>query len=155
MPQDNEVDGTDQQVRLASSPQDDEGLRTPLLPQNSNQSSRETSSFRQRRDLFSNQRLLDRDATFWQSRGHWGVQRLSRRHPRRFLSRLWNDWIFGDWFHRLAYQKTLVLMGILFVTYASMVVFFAFVYLGVSKLGSQTVVGPDGSKRVISFCHME
>lgn len=152
MSQENREDGTDQQVPINPSSQG-EGLRIPLLSQN--QSIRQASSLRQRRDFSSNQRLLDRDATFWQSHGHWGVQRLSRRHRRWLLSRLWNDWIFGDWFHRLAYQKTWVLMGILFVTYASIVVFFAFVYLGVSIMGSKTEISPDGSKKVIAFCDME
>ncbi|CAJ1940232.1 unnamed protein product [Cylindrotheca closterium] len=148
----NSDDGTDQQVPTGSSPQD-QGLITPLLSHA--QSIRQTSSLRQRRELSSNQRLLDRDATFSQSHGRWGVQRLSRLQRRWCLSRIWNDGIFGDWFHRLAYQKTWILMGILFVTYASMVVFFAFVYLGVSILGSKTEVGPDGSKKVIAFCHMD
>ena len=147
-------DRTDQRVPLSSSSQDEEGLSIPLLS-SQNQSIRQTSSLRQRRNFSSNQRLLDRDDAFWQSHGRWGVQRLSRRHQRCFLCRLWTDWIFGDWFHRLAYQKTWVLMGILFVTYASIVAFFAFVYLGVSKMGSKTEISPDGSKKVIAFCDME
>lgn len=153
MPQNINEDGTDQQVPVGSSSQD-QGLRAPLISQTQS-TIRQNSSLRQRRDNSANQRLLDRDATFSQSHGHWGVHRLSRRHRRWFLSRLWNDWIFGDWFHRLAYQKTWVLMAILFVTYAAIVVFFAFVYLGVSKLGSKTEVSPDGTKKVLPFCDME
>mmetsp|Transcript_11599 Transcript_11599/g.27902 ORF Transcript_11599/g.27902 Transcript_11599/m.27902 type:complete len:464 (+) Transcript_11599:150-1541(+) len=149
----NNEDGTDQQQVPIESSSQDQGLSTPLLSQQT-QSIRQASSLRQRRDFSSNQRLLDRDATFSQSHGHWGVQRLSR-HQRWFLSRIWSDWICGDWFHRLAYQKTWILMGILFVAYASIVVFFAFVYLGVSILGSKTEVSPDGSKKVIAFCDMD
>lgn len=119
MPRHDNEDGTDQRVRIGSTSQDQD-LREPLLSQA--QSIRQASSIRQRRDLPSNQRLLDRGGTFSQSHGHWGVQRLPRRHRRWIVSRLWNDWIFGDWFHRLAYRKTWMLMGILFVTYASIVV---------------------------------
>jgi len=147
--QNNNGDGTDQEVPVASSssPQQFDGLQTPLLSQN------QSSGLRQRHHHNSSQRLLDRDATFFQSHGHWGVQRLSRGQS--LVSTVWNDWVFGDWFHRLAYQKTWILMGILFLTYASIVVFFAFLYLGVSILGQQTEVSPDGSKKVIAFCDMD
>ena len=70
--------------------------------------------------------------------------------------RFWNEWIKGDWFHRLAYQRTCVLMFILFCCYTSIVVFFAFVYLAVSLLGRRFEVDPDnGSTTTIAFCDMD
>lgn len=131
-------------------------MRTPLLSDDGTTSNNQShvAGLRQRREA-PQSRLLDRDATFRQSHGHWGVERLSRRHRNYLLSRIWNDWVLGDWFHRLAYQRTPVLMGILFVAYTSIVVFFAFVYLGVSMLGQQTETNPDGSKKIIAFCDME
>ena len=106
-------------------------------------------------------RMLDRNAAFHQSRGRWGVQRLSRQHRGSgsfccCLRRIWHEWILGDWFHRLAYQKTIVLMALLFLIYTSIVVFFGFVYLGVSMLGRQVEINPDdGSKKIIAFCDMD
>jgi hypothetical protein len=141
----------DQEVPLEA---ENDTMRSPLLPDDSSNDNHSQVGVRQRREARQS-RLLDRDATFHQSHGRWGVERLPRRHQRYLLSRLWHDWIFGDWFHRLAYQRTLVLMGILFVTYSSIVVFFGFVYLGVSILGQQTEINPDGSKKVIAFCDME
>lgn len=111
-------------------------------------------------------RLLDRDAAFHQSRGHWGVRRLAeglrlgRRTQagltspttsgfRRILISLW-----GDWFHTLAYRPTLQLMAIIFTSYASLVFLFAYIYLGVSILGAKITVAPDGSTKD-SFCGMD
>jgi hypothetical protein len=141
----------DQDVPLEA---ENDTMLSPLLPDDSSNDNHSQVGVRQRREALQS-RLLDRDATFHQSHGRWGVERLSRRHQRHLMSRLWHDWIFGDWFHRLAYQRTSVLMGILFVMYASIVVFFAFVYYGVSILGQQTVINPDGSKKIIAFCDME
>jgi hypothetical protein len=109
-------------------------------------------------------RILDRDAAFHQSRGQWGVERLSRGHrlplPLRFcglrcLWKIWNEWIKGDWFHRLAYQRTIVLFFGLFFFYTAIVVFFAFIYLAVSILGQQNQLAPDGSIKIIPFCNMD
>ena len=120
-------------------------------------------SLRQRPPLSSQQspRILDRDAAFHQSKGLWQIHRLPRGrsshhnfHLRSFW-RIWNEWIKGDWFHRLAYQRTCMLMFILFVVYSSIVVFFAFVYLAVSKFGHRIQINPDGSVKVIAFCDMD
>eukprot|EP00980_Cylindrotheca_fusiformis_P011972 scaffold2830_cov131-Cylindrotheca_fusiformis.AAC.93 len=129
-------------------------IRTPLLHNDSRDENQSQSGLRHRGEA-RHPRLLDRDGNFHQSHGHWGVERLSRRNRRYLLSRLWHDWILGDWFHRLAYQRTPVLMFILFLAYTSIVVFFAFVYLGVSMMGRQTEINPDGSKKVIAFCDLE
>eukprot|EP00545_Synedropsis_sp_CCMP1620_P007226 CAMPEP_0119023742 /NCGR_PEP_ID=MMETSP1176-20130426/30560_1 /TAXON_ID=265551 /ORGANISM="Synedropsis recta cf, Strain CCMP1620" /LENGTH=440 /DNA_ID=CAMNT_0006978865 /DNA_START=87 /DNA_END=1409 /DNA_ORIENTATION=+ len=109
-------------------------------------------------------RLLDRNADFHQSRGHWGVRRLSQagtrlrrtsqvtratRGVKGILRSLW-----GDWFHALAYRPTLQLMAIIFFSYAFVVFMFAYVYLGVSTLGAKITVNPDGSTRD-SFCGMD
>lgn len=94
-------------------------------------------------------RILDR-------RGKWSIERQSRgvrriqRAPRRHLPcNIWDP----DWFHNLAYKPTLVLMGILFFIYSAIVFFFAFVYLGVSKLGAPASTD-DGSIKH-SFCGMD
>jgi hypothetical protein len=107
-------------------------------------------------------RVLDRDAAFAQSRGRWRVQNLSReatrlqtlntgRQRRQALSkRIWDDW-----FYSLAYQRTVVLWMILFLSYGGIVVMFAFVYLGVSFLGQENHVNPDGSISKQPFCDMD
>jgi hypothetical protein len=47
-------------------------------------------------------------------------------------------------------------MMILFLIYSSIVVFFGFVYLGVSMLGQKVEIDPDnGTKRMIAFCDMD
>jgi uncharacterized phage infection (PIP) family protein YhgE len=46
-------------------------------------------------------------------------------------------------------------MGILFVIYASIVGFFALVYLLVSVFGQEVEKNPDGTRKVIAFCDME
>lgn len=111
-------------------------------------------------------RILDRDGPFHQSKGHWGVQRLLRgarlrrnsqvtretfgsRGLRGILSSVW-----GDWFHSLAYRPTLQLVSIIFLSYALVVFCFAYIYLGVSKLGAVITVYPDGSTKD-SFCGMD
>lgn len=99
-------------------------------------------------------RILDRSRAFRQSRGRWSVHRQSR-HPHHFLGRIWNEWNLGGWFHRLAYQRTGILMLILFLVYTSIVVFFAAIYLTVSLLGQTIESNPDGSEKHIPFCHME
>ena len=111
-------------------------------------------------------RILDRSGAFGQSRGRWSVHRQSRQptsHTNRFYwwlccyrqGRVWNEWNLGGWFHRLAYQRTGILMLILFVVYTSIVVLFAAIYLTVSLLGETIQTNPDGSEKHIPFCHME
>ena len=111
-------------------------------------------------------RLLDRDAAFYQSRGHWGIRRLAegmRLRRRSQISRLTGSSIgvrgvlstfWGDWFHTLAYRPTLQLMAIIFTSYASFVFLFAYIYLGVSILGAKITVTPEGSTKD-SFCGMD
>lgn len=99
-------------------------------------------------------RILDRGGAFRQSRGKWGIERQSRGiriydRPGKRCPRLWGP----DWFHNLAYKPTLVLMMILFLIYTAIVFFFAFVYLGVSKLGAPKT-SDDGSIKH-SFCGMD
>lgn len=109
------------------------------------------------------QRILDRNAGFRQSRGRWSVHRISRStsHANNVLARwccqrkLWDEWNLGGWFHRLAYQRTGVLMLILFVVYASIVALFACIYLAMSIFGQRIETNPDGSEKLVSFCHME
>ena len=156
-------------------PHPDDPLRDPLLPPPKTR--RETES-RERKSaaaptiptienpsLLSRRlptRVLDRDAAFYQSRGRWRVQNL-RREAARFRyeptgrqrrlplsKRFWDDW-----FYSLAYQRTIVLMMILFVSYGGIVVVFAFIYLGVSVWGQETKVNPDGSVSVLPFCDMD
>lgn len=141
----------------------EQALETPLLAPSSSTSRQEELRYRRPN------RILDRDATFAQSKGRWGVERLGRDQRYRSnnendrssafiatLSRIWNEWIKGDWFHRLVYTRTCVLMFILFVAYTLIVVFFAIVYLSVSRLGQQTSIDPnDGSEHIIAFCDMD
>jgi hypothetical protein len=111
-------------------------------------------------------RLLDRDAAFHQSRGHWGVRRLAeglrlgRRTQagltspttsgfRRILISLW-----GDWFHTLAYRPDIATHGNYFHLIRILVFLFAYIYLGVSILGAKITVAPDGSTKD-SFCGMD
>ena len=118
-------------------------------------------------------RLLDRDAPFGQSRGHWGVRRLAegmRLRRRSQVSRLRtgrnsDDHPIGrggmlssfwtDWFHSLAYRPTLQLVAIIFTLYTFLVFLFAYIYLGVSIMGSKITVAPDGSTKDDSFCGMD
>lgn len=76
---------------------------------------------------YSEGRVLDRSGAFHQSRGKWRVVHL--QHASRLClfqqkddtsARSWSCW--DDWFHTLAYQRTIVLMGILFMTYSCIVV---------------------------------
>jgi len=101
-------------------------------------------------------RILDRDGAFHQSRGKWSIERRCRgvrvHQPARNRCRV-PHLLDPDWFHNLAYKPTLVLMGILFLIYALIVFFFAFVYLAVSKLGAPAPVD-DGSIKH-SFCGMD
>lgn len=161
-------------------PPDDDPLRDPLLPpsqsdngenqhpgedpstgsrMNDPTSSNNHSLRSRRRPL----RVLDRDAAFFQSRGRWRVQNLSRGAARvryecatgrqrrlPFTKRFWDDW-----FYSLAYQRTIVLMMILFLSYGAIVVLFGFIYLGVSYYGEESKVNPDGSISKLPFCDMD
>lgn len=123
-------------------------------------SSDEHSDFRRRHHRA---RILDRDAAFFQSRGRWGVQHISTTEARwihqpgeqsrrqTLTRRFWNDW-----FYDLAYQKTFVLMAILFLIYAGLVASFAMVYLLLSVSGKKIIVDPDtGSTTTEMFCHLD
>lgn len=108
-------------------------------------------------------RLLDRNAAFHQSRGHWGVRRLSQGARLRRISQVTREtggvrgimrYLWEDWFHALAYRPTLQLMAIIFFSYAFVVFIFAYIYLGVSTLGAKITVNPDGSTKD-SFCGMD
>lgn len=106
-------------------------------------------------------RILDRDAAFHQSRGRWSVQRLGRAAahlrytPTGIATRVpLSKIIWDDWFHTLAAQRTVVLMLILFMVYAMTIFVFAFIYLGVSILGRESTINPDGSVSHEASCHM-
>lgn len=121
---------------------------------------RDNRGFRQRR---STERILDRDAAFYQSRGRWRVRHISRSETRFVhtaqgqLRRLGCTKRFWDtWFHTLAYQKTCVLVLILFSLYAGLVFFFAFVYLSVSVLGQRDSIDPfNNATHTELFCEMD
>jgi hypothetical protein len=107
-------------------------------------------------------RILDRDGAFFQSRGRWRVQHTSRdaatmHHTPTGETNRVSMWklIWDDWFHNLAGQRTVVLMLILCVVYAATVFVFAFIYLGVSLLGEQDKVNPDGTVSKLPFCDMD
>ena len=158
---------------------DDDPLRDPLLPrrrQRAEKKELDTAAFlaaatpnhhhssvpsTRQRPPQQQQRVLDRDAAFYQSRGRWRVVHLRRdaarvRYEQGQARRLpLSKRVWDDWFYSLAYQKTVVLMMILFVSYGAIVVLFAFVYLGVSVLGEQTKVNPDGSVSKLAFCDMD
>ena len=110
----------------------------------------------------SNGRILDRDAPFNQSRGRWRVEPRSlgvaRHHilPTGCQRRLpLTKQFWDDWFYSLAYQRTVILMTILFMAYTGIVFVFAFVYLGVSTLGQKERVNPDGTTSTLPFCDMD
>lgn len=110
-------------------------------------------------------RILDRNRAFRQSRGRWSVRRVSRlpqNHNRChnfcwccYRGRIWKEWNLGGWFHRLAYQRTGILMFILAFVYSLIVFFFAAVYLTVSYLGQTVETNPDGTEKITPFCHMD
>jgi hypothetical protein len=101
--------------------EDDDSIHQPLLPV------LRLSPRRRRR------RLLDRDADFSQSRGRWNLhhtgQELARHHT-GVARRIWDHW-----FYNVSYQRTPVLMLILFVTYTMLVAFYASIYLAISRIG--------------------
>jgi hypothetical protein len=108
----------------------------------------------------SSTRILDRDAAFFQSRGRWSIEHVSRsvagwndaseREPyRKRLKRFWNDW-----FYVLAYQRTIVLIAILFCVYTAIVIVFAILFLSVSLMGQEQQTNEDGSISEVTFCDM-
>eukprot|EP00538_Stauroneis_constricta_P002304 CAMPEP_0119545632 /NCGR_PEP_ID=MMETSP1352-20130426/326_1 /TAXON_ID=265584 /ORGANISM="Stauroneis constricta, Strain CCMP1120" /LENGTH=508 /DNA_ID=CAMNT_0007590205 /DNA_START=14 /DNA_END=1540 /DNA_ORIENTATION=+ len=109
----------------------------------------------------STARILDRDAGFRQSRGRWSVERLTRGHRRdvnccrRWHQKIWKECIKGDWFHRLAYMRTIPLLLVFLLAYCTIITFFAFVYLAVSQLGRQIDTNADGTSNIIPFCNMD
>lgn len=135
----------------------DNALTTPLMSEEEQQTPITSSSIPQR--------LLDRDAMFHQSRGHWAIQRLSssRRPPKAIRSLMRSIW--EDWFHFLAHRPTIQLMGIIFACYALLVFSFAYIYLGVSlwgaswmnhQNGGSSAGGGDGDGGdVANFCDMD
>ena len=118
-------------------------------------------------------RLLDRDAAYFQSRGRWHIQHVSREAARAYPQEVTRTTttssssgtlsittsytepaastqritsspprliplrkqFWDDWFHALAYQRTIVLMGILLAVYSAIVVYFGILYLIVSHVG--------------------
>jgi Inward rectifier potassium channel C-terminal domain len=125
--------------------EEDDAIHQPLLP---------LQSPRRRR------RLLDRDADFSQSRGRWNLQHTGREMARQHTAvarRLWDHW-----FYNVSYQRTPVLMLILFVTYTLLVVLYASIYLAISRIGQsmgddQNEEDPDEEERdgkTTTFCNM-
>ena len=110
-----------------------------------------------------NRRLLDRDAPFFQSRGRWSVQHLSRQAARFHHrpdggapTRVARSKQFWDgWFHALAYQRTVVLLSILVIIYAVIVFTFGSIYYALSTWGQKEQINPDGSVTTIQFCAMD
>jgi hypothetical protein len=108
-------------------------------------------------------RLLDRQGPFGQSRGRWNVHHISRDTARLFCllpegqrrrmplyKLMWNSW-----FYSLAYQRTVTMICILFVIYTAIVVVFAGLFWGVSVLGEEEHVNPDGTTSHTPFCSMD
>ena len=114
-------------------------------------------------------RLLDRDAAFHQSRGRWRVQHASsssspsqfaQQQPPQGVSALVQGGVkqfWGNWFYALAYQRTLVLMLILFSSYTLAVFFYAAIYLFVSQIGQEPQDPSSGSSSPSTqcFCDMD
>lgn len=107
-------------------------------------------------------RILDRDAAFFQSRGKWKVQHVSRdaatmhHTPTGETNRIsLSKQISNDWFHNLAGQRTIALMLIICLVYTATIFVFAFIYLGVSLLGQQDKVNPDGTVSKLPFCDLD
>jgi Inward rectifier potassium channel transmembrane domain/Inward rectifier potassium channel C-terminal domain len=66
-----------------------------------------------------------------------------QHHPtgKRCWFEFWNTW-----FYTLAYQRTVILVGILFISYTTIVVLFATMYYSISNFG-KSMVNPNGSDR--------
>jgi len=63
---------------------------------------------------------------------------------------------WGNWFYTLAYQRTIVLMLILFSTYTAVVFFYAAIYLFVSQIGQKQNNSDDSSSTTgACFCDMD
>ena len=134
----------------------------PLLQRSSSPSPQQQTSpppLRQPQD----RRLLDRDAAFYQSRGRWRVHHASQGAAQQ-VSALVQGGVkqfWGNWFYALAYQRTIVLMLILFSTYTFAVFFYAAIYLSVSQIGQQNSTDPvdpssgSSSSNAQCFCDMD
>lgn len=96
-------------------------------------------------------RLLDRDADFSQSRGRWNIRRLQEARFRRqpIAKTVWDHW-----FYHLSYQRTPVLMLILFCTYTLLVVLYASVYVMMSRMGGEETHDMDSTGKTTTFCNM-
>jgi len=123
-------------------------LSEPLLPTMTTTNNSNNLRQRRRRDS----RLLDRDASFHQSRGRWQVQArgASRLNALTNVKQFW-----GNWFYTLAYQRTIVLMLILFSTYTAVVFFYAAIYRFVSSIGQKTGDADSSGSSTQCFCDMD
>jgi potassium inwardly-rectifying channel subfamily J len=98
-------------------------------------------------------RLLDRDAAFFQSRGRWNTRQyrdesLLATAP-SYLKQFWDNWFYG-----LAYKRTIVLIGTIFVTYSFIVFFFAGIYLLIARFGIEDMDESSGSPSKVA-CDLE
>jgi hypothetical protein len=127
-------------------------------PQLDDRGATATNAHRRRRRPLP--RLLDRDADFSQSRGRWNVRHAGQENARRHTSRIRRIW--DHWFYTVSYQRTPVLMVTLFVTYTLLVVLYAAIYLGISRIGQ--ALGEDQNEdntadeeedgKTTTFCNM-
>jgi Inward rectifier potassium channel transmembrane domain/Inward rectifier potassium channel C-terminal domain len=67
----------------------------------------------------------------------------------------WHKLFWNTWFYTLAYQRTIVLIMILFAIYTAIVVLFACLFYGISVWGVQEQVNPDGTTSKTAFCSMD
>jgi Inward rectifier potassium channel C-terminal domain/Inward rectifier potassium channel transmembrane domain len=65
---------------------------------------------------------------------------LQRSDRHRYASSFWNSW-----FYTLAYQRTVVLIVILFLVYFALVAFFALLYFSVSRIGAAMEANDENS----------
>lgn len=101
-------------------------------------------------------RLLDRDAAFYQSRGRWNTRQhrdesllATDHHAPSYLKQFWDNWFYG-----LAYKRTIVLIGTIFVTYTFIVFFFAAIYLLVARFGIADMDESSGAPSKVA-CDLE
>lgn len=152
---------------------DDLVLEDPLLMNNNNPSRilDRDADFFQSRGRWSGVELLPRQSgrrnrSSLSRRGQYHYSSRQRQQQSQYCAsctwqacqrrlRLYFPTLWDDWFHTLAYQRTIVLTLILFCIYTGIVVAFGFVYLGVSILGAKKTQQPDGSFVTNSFCDMD
>ena len=110
-------------------------------------------------------RLLDRDAPFGQSRGRWNIRHDSRntlrcRTSRRNAVARNAKYAWDHWFYSLAYKRTSVVIGLLFLVYATIIIVYAYMYLVLSKFGQSRMdnttgaTDDGGSPNMRPFCGM-